>query len=219
MRTTQRAPTTSLIAYWVGRAWFGLFGWAAEGRAPDTTHAVVIAAPHTTNWDLPLMLAASFVLRYRISWLGKHTLFRGLAGPFFRWLGGVPVDRSAPGGLVAQAANRLGEAEALCLAVPPSGTRRRSEHWKSGFYWIAHTAGVPIVCGYLDFPRKRAGLGLVLQPTGDVRADMDKIRAFYDGIHGKYPAFETPVRLRDEERPPPLKDPENTRPAEHESGT
>ena len=214
---THPGPRTSALAYWVGRCWFRLFGWDVEGDAPQVERSVVIAAPHTTNWDLPHMLAASFLFRFRVSWLGKHTLFRAPFGTFFRLLGGVAVDRRAPGGLVAQAAVRLAEADKLALAVPPSGTRGRSDFWKSGFYWIAHTANVPIVCGYLDYSRRRAGLGLTLTTTGDVAADMARIRDFYAGIEGKFPALQTPIRLRDEQQS--SEDADDTRPAQDESSS
>lgn len=174
------------------------FGWRFEGEIPQVERAVLIAAPHTSNWDLPHMLATAWVLRLRVSWLGKHTLFRGPFGWLFRKLGGIPVDRRAPQGLVQQVADALRTSDKLIVAVPPSGTRSRAALWKSGFYWIAHTAGVPVVCGYLDFATRRASLGYTFEPTGDVKADMDRVRAFYDGVRGKHPDFETPILLKEE---------------------
>jgi len=174
-----------------------VFGWRVEGD-PGVPQAVLIASPHTSNWDLPHMLAAAFVLRLRVSWLGKHTIFEGLFGGFMRWLGGVPVDRRAPQGLVNQVAEQYQHTEKLVIAVPPAGTRGRRDYWKSGFYWIAHTAQVPILCGYLDYSRKVAHVGFTLMPSGDIRADMDQIRAFYDGIQGRFPKNQTPVLVRDE---------------------
>ncbi|MFT4627611.1 MAG: 1-acyl-sn-glycerol-3-phosphate acyltransferase [Myxococcota bacterium] len=213
---THPGPSTGPVSYCVGRAWFTFFGWQTEGEPPAVKRAVIIAAPHTSNWDLPHMLAAAFLFRMRISWLGKHTLFSSPLGPLLRWLGGLAVDRRAPGGLVAQAAARLRDSESLLLAVPPSGTRSRGDSWKSGFYWIALTAGVPIVCSYLDYGRKRACIGLTLQPTGDVHRDMDQIREFYVGVRGLYPENQTPVRLRDEERAS-SEHPDGSGPAEHEA--
>ena len=184
--------------YWVARLWMWVFGWDTEGDHPQVEKAVIIAAPHTTNWDLPHMLAAALIFRVRISWMGKHTLFKPPFGWFMRMLGGVPVDRRAPGGLVQQVADTFGQHDKLLLAVPPSGTRGKRPHWKSGFYWIAHTAQIPVVCGYLDYRRKRACLGYTFTPTGDVKADMDKVRAFYDGVQGKYPDAQTPFRFKEE---------------------
>lgn len=193
-------PSTSWLLYWVGRLWMTVFGWKTEGEPPQLEKAVLIAAPHTTNWDLPHMLAAAWVYRMRISWLGKHTLFKGPWGWLLRALGGVPVDRSGPHGLVREAANIFQRRDQLILAVPPSGTRSKGPHWKSGFYWIAHTAGVPVICGYLDYSRKVAGLGTTFEPTGDVHSDMERVREIYKDLRGKFPELETPIRLK-EERP------------------
>jgi 1-acyl-sn-glycerol-3-phosphate acyltransferase len=189
-------PATGRLAYWIARAWMALWGWDVEGEIPrGISKAVLIAAPHTSNWDLPHMLAAALVFRVQVSWMGKHTLFRWPFGAFMRWLGGVPVDRRAPQGMVGQIAQRFRETDRLVLAIPPSGTRKRSTHWRSGFYHIAREAGVPIVCGYLDYARRRAGLGHILVPTGDLAADTAHLASFYADKRGKYPENETPVVL------------------------
>lgn len=187
------------LARVVGRLWLRWFGWRVEGRLPHHTRAVVIAAPHTSNWDLPFMLAVSWVLGVRPAWLGKDGLFRPPFGALMRWLGGIPVDRRAPGGLVAQAAARLRAADRLLLVVPPSGTRSSAPHWKSGFYHIASAAGVPILCTFLDYRRRVGGIGPTVVPSGDVAADMAIIRAFYASIEGLRPAQATPVRLAEED--------------------
>jgi 1-acyl-sn-glycerol-3-phosphate acyltransferase len=182
-----------------GAAYLRTNGWRIEGPPPDVDKAVLIAAPHTSNWDLPYMLATASVLGVRLSWLGKRDLFRGPMGPVFRRLGGLPVDRGAPQNLVRQAVEWFAGTPRLLLAIAPSGTRSRVAHWKSGFYHIARGAGVPVLCTFLDYGRKVAGVGPAIMPTGDVRADMDRIRAFYEGIAGRYPSLATPVRLREEE--------------------
>src|SRR5262245_60785538 len=116
----------------LGRIFLWLSGWRVEGSLPaGLRRAVVIAAPHTTNWDLPYMLAVSYVLGVRPSWLGKRELFRRPFGPLMRLLGGVPVDRGRRSNLVEQAAERLHDADRLFLVIPPSGTRSRAAHWKS----------------------------------------------------------------------------------------
>jgi 1-acyl-sn-glycerol-3-phosphate acyltransferase len=177
-----------------------LSGWRVEGKIPaGVTRAVVIAAPHTTNWDLPYMLAVSYVLGVRPSWLGKRELFRRPFGWLMRWLGGIAVDRDRRTNLVEQAAHRLREADRLFLVIPPSGTRSRAAHWRSGFYHIARTADVPILCAFLDYATKTGGLGPTLVPTGDLGADMDRLRLFYRDMRGKYPDNETPVRLSEED--------------------
>jgi 1-acyl-sn-glycerol-3-phosphate acyltransferase len=147
------------------------------------------------------MLAIAYRLRIKISWLGKHTLFSGPFGAFFRRLGGVPVDRRKPGGIVAQVAASINAADSMWLAVPPTGTRKYSDYWKSGFYHIAYSANVPILLCYLDYAGKAGGIGPILYPTGDLKADMDKIREFYAGVRGKFPEMEGAIRLKDEEEP------------------
>src|SRR5437763_11128423 len=171
----------------IGRFFLGLFGWRVEGRFPDAAKAVVIASPHTSNWDMPLMLAIAWVLGVRPAWLGKRELFRPPFGWVMRRLGGVPVDRTVRQNIVQQAVDRFAAVDRVQLVIPPSGTRSRASHWRSGFYHIARGAGVPIVCAFLDYRRKVGGIGLVLQASGDVAGDMARIRAFYADITGKFP--------------------------------
>lgn len=185
------------VKRWIGRTWLRAFGWREEGERPSPPF-VLIAAPHTTNWDLPFTLALSYVYDLPIRWAGKHTLFAFPWGPLMRALGGVAIRRDRRENRVSQLAGLFREHPGLVLTVPAEGTRSRTEHWKSGFYHVAREAGVPIVCGYLDYARKRGGFGLVLEPTEDVRADMDRIRAFYADKQGKYPERFGPVRLREE---------------------
>ena len=185
----------------LGRLYLRLSGWRVEGRIPEAGKAVVIAAPHTSNWDLPLMLAVSYVLGIRPAWLGKRELFRWPFGGLMRWLGGLPVDRQIRQNLVQQAVARFDTVYRLYLVIPPSGTRNRATHWKSGFYHIACGARVPIACAFLDYRRRVGGIGPVLRPSGDLAADMESIRAFYAGIAGKFPALTTPVRLLEEDQP------------------
>ncbi len=189
------------LARGLGRLYLRLSGWRVEGRIPDAAKAVVIAAPHTSNWDLPIMLAVSYVLGIRPAWLGKLELFRWPFGGLMRWLGGLPVDRRIRQNLVQQAVAGFAAVDQLYLVIPPSGTRSRATHWKSGFYHIACGARVPIACAFLDYRRRVGGIGPVLTPSGDVAADMAVIRAFYAGITGKIPALTTPVRLLEEDQP------------------
>ena len=186
------------FSYWLGRLWLGVFGWKIQGDDAGCRKFVLIAAPHTSNWDLPFMLATAYAMRVHISWFGKHTLFTPPWGWLLRKLGGIPVDRRAPQSLVTQMAEQFGSRDYLVLAVPPEGTRRRVDFWKSGFYHIAAQSGVPIGLGYLDYERKLCGLGMFVKPALDINEDMDKIRAFYRDIRGRYPALESEPRLREE---------------------
>lgn len=169
-------------------------GWTLDGSLPAGQHrAVLIAAPHTSNWDLPYTLMCAFALRLNIRWMGKQQIFRWPFGGVMRWLGGIAVDRSRSTNLVAASAQALREGDGdWQLVVPPEGTRSKVRQWKTGFYFIAQEAGVPIVMAYLDYPRKLAGLGPVFTPTGDVAADMAAIQAFYRPFRGKNEAqFDT----------------------------
>ena len=148
----------------LARGFLGLSGWALEGKRPTLRAFVLIAAPHTTNWDLLYFLACAWAFGISPSWIGKHTLFRGPLGTVMRWLGGIPVDRTRPGGLVAELALVFAREPDLVLTVPPEGTRRRAEYWKSGFFQIALAAHVPIVLGYLDYERRRGGACLRAAP-------------------------------------------------------
>jgi 1-acyl-sn-glycerol-3-phosphate acyltransferase len=184
---------------WIAERFLRATGWETEGSLPDTKRFVLIAAPHTSNWDLAYLLALATRYGVRPRWMGKHTLFRGPMGPVMRAVGGIPVRRDRRQNVVQQMARAFTEHETLCLTVPPEGMRARAPYWKSGFYHIARTARVPIVLGYLDYARKRGGFGPAFEPTGDLRADMDRIRAFYADKVGRYPACFGEIRLREED--------------------
>jgi len=186
------------FSHWLGRLWLGAFGWKIQEYDQGYRKFVVIAAPHTSNWDLPFMLATAYAMRVRVSWFGKHTVFIPPLGWLLRKLGGIPVDRRSPHSLVTQMAEQFSTRDYLVLAVSPEGTRRKVDFWKSGFYQIAVKSGVPIGLSYLDYERRRSGLGMFILPTGNVKADMEKIRAFYQNIRGKYPQLESIPRLREE---------------------
>ena len=180
------------------RCFLKLTGWQVEGPRPLERRFVLIAAPHTSNWDLVYLLALAAVSDLKISWMGKDALFRPPLGWLLRPLGGLPVVRQQSRNMVSQMADAFAAAESLALVVPAEGTRSYVAHWKSGFYHIARTAKVPIVMGYLDYARRRGGFGPALQPTGDVRQDMDVIREFYADKVGRYPEKFGEVRLKEE---------------------
>jgi 1-acyl-sn-glycerol-3-phosphate acyltransferase len=184
----------------IARLWLALWRWkVTTPQEPIPDRCVMIAAPHTTNWDFPLTLAMARVHGVKISWLGKQSLFRGPAGPIMRRLGGVAIDRSAPGGMVTSLAKEFVDRDRLVLVVPAEGTRSRTEHWKSGFYRIAEQSDVPIVCAFVDRRTRTGGFGPVITPSGDLTADMDRIRAFYAGKEGLKPGRFGPIRLKEEE--------------------
>lgn len=178
-----------------------LAGWRLVGTPPDEPRYVVIAAPHTSNWDFPWMLLMAWASGMRVRWLGKHTLFRGPFGALMGALGGLPVRRHRNEDRVAATARAFAGTDALVLVIPPEGTRARTDHWRSGFYHIARTADVPLVPTALDYGARCGTIGAAFRATGDVRADMDRLRAFYADRRGRHPERSGPVRLREEERP------------------
>ncbi len=179
------------------------FGWKLEGSLPDEPRFVLIAAPHTSNWDLVLMLLCSLSFGMWPSWVGKHTIFQPPLGWLLRLLGGIPIDRRSRGNRVEQLAALFAGRDRLILAIPPEGSRSSHTHWKSGFYWVARTANVPVCLSFLDWGPRRAGLGPLLRTTGNLRADMDFVRAFYAGRTGRFPAMQGPIRLEGEDGPAP----------------
>ena len=182
----------------VARAFLKLTGWKAEGGRPDPKRYVLIAAPHTSNWDLPYLLAFAWLYDIQISWMGKEQIFRAPFGGIMRRLGGVPVKRDKRGDMVAQMASVIEDARSIALVIPAEGTRGYVAHWKSGFYHIARTANVPIVPSFLDYSRRVGGFGPAILPTGDIPSDMEEIRNFYAGKKGKFPELFGEVRLKEE---------------------
>ena len=183
------------LAGWVLR----LLGWRPKGEVPPEPKMVVIAVPHTSNRDFIPGILAAWALGLKVSWIGKHTLFRWPYGWFMRWIGGIPVERHVRARVVEQMVGAFDEAESLYLMVAPEGTRRPLPYWKSGFYHIAVGAGVPIALGFINGAEKRLGLGPLLVPTGDIGSDMDQIRAFYADIPGIRPENTSKMRLREED--------------------
>jgi len=180
-------PIVNTLLRWLSVAFLRLTGWQVVGKLPaDAAKSVLIAAPHTSNWDLPYTLMVAFALRLNVYWMGKKSLFKPPLRGVMMWLGGIPVDRGQSNNLVAASSAAIMRAAGpLQLIVPPEGTRSGTRYWKTGFYYIAAGAGVPIVMAYLDYDKKIGGLGPVFQTTGDIAADMLAIKAFYAGVKGK----------------------------------
>ncbi len=180
-------PVVKNVLYWISRAYLSAFGWRCEGHMPDVPKCVMIAAPHTSNWDFPITMFLAFTLRTKVYWMGKESLFRKPFGSVMRWLGGIPIDRSRANNVVAGTIDVFNRHENLIIIIPPEGTRGKVSYWKTGFYHIAAGAHVPIVLGFVDYRRKAGGIGPTIMPTGDIDADMVKICSFYAGVTGKYP--------------------------------
>ena len=180
-------PIIKTLLRYFSLAFLKISGWKIEGHLPSGSNkSVLIAAPHTSNWDLPYTLMVAFSLKLNIYWMGKEQIFKPPFYGLMRWLGGIPVRRETSNNLVAASIAAIRAATGpLQLIVPPEGTRSNTRYWKTGFYYIALGAQVPIVLAYMDYRKKISGLGPVFRPTGDIDADMLAIKAFYAAFTGK----------------------------------
>jgi 1-acyl-sn-glycerol-3-phosphate acyltransferase len=157
------------------------------GTIPDVPKLVAIAAPHTCTLDVFIGLAVLLALGARVRFLAKHTIFRGPVGRVLRWLGGIPVDRTGPGGLVGQVVGQMRESRQFYLALAPEGTRRKVNRWKTGFYRIALAGDVPILPVALDYRRRVAEVRAPLVPSGDYEADLARLRNCFCAEMARHP--------------------------------
>jgi len=179
-------PGLKSILTHISRFGLKVAGWKLVGVPPTEKRYVLIAVPHTSNWDFPITLAMAFVFDFKLYWFGKHSLFRGILGPIMRWLGGIAVERSQANNLVDNIIKEFKNADELVVAIQPEGTRSKVNQWKTGFYHIAVGANVPIALGFLDFKKKEGGFLPTFYPTGDMEKDITAIQGMYRGIAGKY---------------------------------
>ena len=170
-------------------------GWSLEKKLPPTDKYVLIGAPHTSNWDFPLAMLAMAALDIRFNWVGKHSMFVFPVAGVFRKMGGIPLDRSKSSGFIDYLVSLYESSEKLAIAIAPEGTRSYTDHWKSGFYYIAKRANVPIAFGFMDYAKKHMGIGGWMMPGEDVKEDMKTIAAFYEGLKGKFPDQQGPIRF------------------------
>ena len=185
----------------LAKTYLSATGWTVHNEVPpEVKKFVIIAAPHTSNWDFPITMAIARQIDMRFYWVGKHTLFEPApVGKIMKGLGGIPIDRRKSQNFVEQIAEAFDAADAMALGIAPEGTRSKRQYWKSGFYYIAREAGVPISLGFLDYKKKVGGLGPLVDSSQSKKAVMDQIREFYAGIEGHTPENYTPPRLRNED--------------------
>lgn len=185
--TVFTTPIINTLLRFFSVGFLKLAGWKIEGSLPaGAQKSVLIAAPHTSNWDLPYTLMVAFALRLNIYWMGKEQLFKPPFRGLMMWLGGIPVAREKSSNVVAASVLAIAQVDGpVQLIVPPEGTRDKTRYWKTGFYYIALGAQVPIVMAYMDYKKKISGLGPVFVPSGDLDADMAAIKAFYAPFKGK----------------------------------
>ncbi|NNF54592.1 MAG: glycerol acyltransferase [Acidimicrobiales bacterium] len=184
------------FAKWILKRW----GFQLVGERPDEQHTVMIASPHTSNWDFPIAMLIGWALELRMRWLGKQQMFAPGVGWIWKRMGGIPVDRQSAATIVEDMVNLLEPGVRATIVVPVSGTRNHAPYWKSGFYRIARAANVPVIMAFIDYEKKTCGVGPLLHLTGDVRQDMGEIRAFYADVVGKYPGKDGPILLREEDQ-------------------
>ena len=170
-----------------GFATFSLFimGWKAKGKIPDIKKFVLIAAPHSSNWDFVFFLLIVFKFKIPTHWMGKHTMFKWPFKWLLKRLGGIPIDRSGKNNIVRSMTENFKKSKKLIITIAPSGTREKVMKWKTGFYHMARQAKVPIVFGFIDYKRKIIGIGPVFTPSGDIDADMPLIKSFYAQFSGR----------------------------------
>lgn len=167
---------------------FWLSGWKVVGSIPkDIKKFVMIAAPHTSNWDLLYARAAFYILGIRLRYTIKKELFFFPLGGILKSLGGIPIDRKTKGNMVDKMLDLYQQYDELALLITPEGTRSYSKEWKKGFYYVAKGANVPISLGYLDYKKKYAGIGPLFYPGENYEDDLEKIKSFYRTVTPKYP--------------------------------
>lgn len=175
-----------------------LLGWQIVGQLPKQKKFIAIVAPHTSNWDffVGLALGLHWKAMKKTIWFGKHTIFVGPVGRLLKKLGGIPIDRSHPHRVVGQTIEAMKKRDEMILALAPEGTRKWTDHWKSGFYLIALKTKLPVALAFIDYENKRVGIGPVVQFTGQVEADWDLLKQFYKKEWARYPADFSEIRAK-----------------------
>jgi len=169
----------NFITKFIGRSMLTILGWRIRADVPNLPKMVIIAAPHTSTWDFYAGMFAILALGIKISWMGKHTIFHWPVNGILTWLGGIPVNRSLPTGVVSQIVEQFREKDKFILGLMPEGTRSRVRKWRTGFYYIALQANVPVVLVRFDVKQKLISLLTSVQPTGDIESEMVQIRSSF----------------------------------------
>jgi len=179
----------------LARFLLSLSGWLIDDNLPKESKYVLVGAPHTSNWDLLLLLLGMMALGFRFDWVGKHTLFKWPVGSLLKAIGGIPVDRRIRSGFVSRMVDLFNSRENFILMITPEGTRSKATYWKTAFYYIALQAKVPIALGYIDYGERKLGVGKTVLLSGDIVKDFEVLRDFYEGKKGKYPEQQGEVKV------------------------
>ena len=184
--TLFNTPVITSFFYLLAVAWLRIAGWKTKGTPSGESKFVMIAYPHTSNWDVPFTIAICLAYRLKIYWMGKSSLFWGPMGPVMKWLGGIPINMDKSENVVQRTVDAFNQSDNLVIAIAPEANRAYVQKWRTGFYHIAVGANLPIVLGFLDFEKKEGGYLKSFLPSGDLDADLAEIKAQYRGIKGKY---------------------------------
>lgn len=186
----------SSVLKFFSRTILKVIGWKLIGNPPQEKKFVAIGVPHTSNWDFPVALLCFSALGLRFNWVAKESLFKGPLKYIFKWIGGIPLNRRSPTGFLKDMAAIYARSESLVIAIAPEGTRSKTDYWMPGFYYIANEAKVPIVLAFADYSKKTMGIAGIVHPTGDIEADFEKIKKFYEGKKGKNPETQSELKIR-----------------------
>lgn len=193
MTTLPEKPTFVQSA---ARAVLRAISWRIDLNLPAESKYVVIGAPHTSNWDLIYALLLIYATGLKVNWIGKDSAFWWPLGPILRRLGGIPVNRRLRNDFVGQVVQVFERSDELIIVITPEGTRSKSPYWRSGFYYMALGANVPIVLGYIDYVDRVMGFGPSFYPTGDIQADFVQIQEFYGDKRGKFTRSQGKIQLK-----------------------
>ena len=171
----------------IARFGINISGWSIKGKVPDEERIVIIAAPHTSNWDFILAMLAIFGLNIKLRWLGKHSIFKPGFKSFFKWLGGIPVYRDNPSTLIDSVVKIVKKEKSIVIAMTPEGTRKKVKRWKTGFLRIAKQTHSKILLISIDAPTKSIEIGKIFNPTGNSDEDLAFIQKYYSSFRGINP--------------------------------
>lgn len=180
-------PRKNIFTWWLGVVFLKVMGWRFRGQLPEQRQYIMAIAPHTSNWDFVISLAAYFCLRVKMGFMMKASIFKWPFASLLRSLGGIPVDRSKRHGVVEQMVQRFQVQSDLIIALAPEGTRRRVDHWKTGFLQIAHQAKIPVFLVGLDYKAKELVFGPAIDISEDIDAGLQRAQAFFAQMTPKFP--------------------------------
>jgi 1-acyl-sn-glycerol-3-phosphate acyltransferase len=182
---------------WLAALVLRLIGWQTVYTPPPGPKSVVLVYPHTSNWDFPIGVLFKAKLGLDLRWAGKDTLFRWPLKGIFLWLGGVPINRREPSGMIGQLVAAFEQNENICMCITPEGTRAKSDHWKTGYYRLALEANVPVGLGFMDYGAKRVGIERWITLSGNEEADLQMLREYYADKKACYPENAGDIRFKD----------------------